>query len=71
MSMAQMYLGLPHDVLSDVEPPTTDPKIRIRIGLDYMERAAQAGERNAMVYLARAYDTGFNLPDPSMKDVSR
>jgi TPR repeat protein len=36
-----------------------------------MERAAQAGERSAMVYLAKAYDTGLNLPDPAMKDVSR
>ena len=71
MSMARMYLDLPHDILSDVEPPSHEPKIRIRIGLDYMERAAQAGERTAMVYLAKAFDTGLNLPDPSMKDVSR
>ena len=71
MSMARRYLDLPHDILSDVEPPSHEPKIRIRIGLDYMERAAQAGERTAMVYLAKAFDTGLNLPDPSMKDVSR
>ena len=71
MAMAQMYCGLPHDILSDSEPPSSDPKIKVRIGLDYMERAAQAGERSAMVYLARAYDTGLNLPDTSMKDVSR
>ena len=71
MALAQMYCGLPHDILSDVEPPTADQRIRIRIGLDYMERAAQSGERSAMVYLARAFDTGLNLPDPEMRDVTR
>ena len=70
MALAQMYNGMPHDILSEVEPPINiDPKAKIRIGLDYMERAAQAGERSAMVYLARAYDNGFNLPEPAMRSV--
>lgn len=71
MALAKMYCGLPHDILSEVDPPSTDPRIRARIGLDYMERAAQSGERSAMVYLARAFDTGLNLPDSEMRDVSR
>ena len=35
------------------------------VGLDYMERAANAGDRASMVYLANAYDTGQNLVDPT------
>ena len=57
-----MYYGLPHDILNEVEPPgNLDQKVKTRFGLDYMERAAQSGERSAMVFLARAYDTGYNL----------
>ena len=33
------------------------------IGLDYMERAANAGDRASMLFLAHAYDTGQNLVD--------
>ena len=41
-------------------------------GLDYMERAAHAGERSAMVYMARAYDTGLNLANPEAdRSISR
>ena len=37
-----------------------------------MERAAHAGERSAMVYMARAYDTGFNLANPEAdRSISR
>ena len=30
-------------------------------GVDYMVMAAQAGDRNAMIFMARAYETGLNL----------
>ena len=37
-----------------------------------MERAAHAGERSAMVYMARAYDTGLNLANPEAdRSISR
>lgn len=31
------------------------------IGLDYLTRAANAGDVNSVLYLAKAYDTGLNL----------
>ena len=31
----------------------------------------QSGQRSAMVYMARAYDTGLNLPDPTLRSVSK
>ena len=31
------------------------------VGLDYMLQAAEAGDRSAMIYVARAFDTGDNL----------
>ena len=41
-ALANMYLGMPHDILSDVEAPEhLEDKVKTRIGLDYMERAAQ------------------------------
>ena len=41
-----------------------DERSSVAKGLDYMERGAHAGERFAMVYVARAYDTGHNLVHP-------
>ena len=31
------------------------------IGLDFMVQAADAGDRNAMIYMAKAFDCGDNL----------
>ena len=44
---------------------SSDGRSSVAKGLDYMERAAHAGERFAMVYVARAYDTGHNLVHPA------
>ena len=33
----------------------------IDVGLDYMLQAAEAGDRSAMIYMARAFNTGENL----------
>ena len=33
----------------------------VDIGMDYMLQAAEAGDRSAMIYVAKAFDTGFNL----------
>ena len=40
-------------------------------GLDYMQRAANAGERSAMVYLAKAFDTGYNLAKPDDQSIAK
>ena len=67
VNMARIYCDLPHDILSDLareDCPADDESDAIRIGIDFMERAASAGERAAMVYMAKAYDTGLNMPNP-------
>lgn len=37
----------------------TDQKSK---GVHYMEMAADAGDRSAVLFMAEAYETGFNLP---------
>ena len=46
-----------------VEPSETGEKERLILGFRYMEQAASAGDRSSMVYVARAFDSGLNLPD--------
>ena len=57
----------PYHFRADVTRDDTsadDEEDAILTGLDYMERAANAGDRVSMVFLANAYDTGQNLVDP-------
>ena len=49
--------------LSQVEPPEENEKDRASKGFHYLEKAATAGERSSLVYVARAFDTGLNLPE--------
>jgi len=72
LNIAKIYCRLPHDILSNVtaedemkKDDCSDERSSVAKGLDYMERAAHAGERFAMVYVARAYDTGHNLVHPA------
>ncbi|KAK2154375.1 hypothetical protein LSH36_269g00033 [Paralvinella palmiformis] len=59
LTMANLYLGIPQDVLVNFTiQPSEDHKIQ---GVDYMIMAAEAGDRSAMVYLARAFETGIGL----------
>lgn len=62
VSLARMYCGMPHDILSEVsidEEPLTKAEKEKR-GLEYMEMAAEANDRAAMVFVARSYDLGTN-----------
>lgn len=59
VTLARLYLGMPKDVLVAC---TVQPKPEhVDIGLDYMVQAAELGDRSAMIYLAKAFDTGENL----------
>jgi len=63
VNVARIYAGIPRDILSEVSAEDEiknddDTRTAAAKGLDYMERAAHAGERSAMVYMARAYDQG-------------
>ncbi|EFX89875.1 hypothetical protein DAPPUDRAFT_299989 [Daphnia pulex] len=59
ITMARVALNLPHDVLPDLVLEETDHNFDM--GVDYMRMAAAAGDRAAIVYLAKAYDTGKGL----------
>lgn len=63
VSVARMYCGLPHDILSDVtidnDNTLTEAEKQLR-GLSFMEKAAQAMDRAAMVFMAKSYDLGIN-----------
>ena len=60
---ARMFFGLPHDILSDIlitDDTTMTESQRFQNGLKYMEHAAEAMERSAIVFMAQSYDLGIN-----------
>ena len=60
---ARMFFGLPHDILSDIlitDDTTMSESQRFQNGLKYMEHAAEAMERSAIVFMAQSYDLGIN-----------
>ena len=60
---ARMFFGLPHDILSDVlitEDSSMSESQKFQNGLKYMEHAAEAMERSAIVFMAQSYDLGIN-----------
>ncbi|XP_074647472.1 eukaryotic elongation factor 2 kinase-like isoform X2 [Tubulanus polymorphus] len=66
ITMARLYLGLPRDVLINCEVQTTDENISI--GLHYMEKAAEGGDRGSMIFLAKSFETGENVGGPSFRN---
>ncbi|XP_061182079.1 eukaryotic elongation factor 2 kinase-like isoform X1 [Saccostrea echinata] len=59
VTMARLYLGIDRDVLVNcVVEPSDEHTNR---GVDFMVEAAEAGDRGAMVYMARAFETGQGL----------
>ncbi len=70
-TLAHIYLGMAHDLLSEVDPPEEASEDEKRaIGFRYVLKAAVAGDRDSMVFVARAFDTGCNLDDPSRKSAA-
>ncbi|KAK7083840.1 Eukaryotic elongation factor 2 kinase [Halocaridina rubra] len=63
-TMANLHMGLPHDILPDIE--LDEDKKDAEVGYDYLLMAAEANDRAAMIHVAKAFDTGFGLP-PSRK----
>ncbi|XP_070580625.1 LOW QUALITY PROTEIN: eukaryotic elongation factor 2 kinase-like [Ptychodera flava] len=59
IAVAHIYLQLPNDVLPEISVKESDENTNE--GVDYMIMAAEAGDRSAMVHVAKAYDTGINL----------
>lgn len=56
ITLARLYLGLQRDVLADC-PMEVD----IDKGLTYMTMAAENGDRDSMLHLAKAFETGIGL----------
>lgn len=59
VAMAEIYLQLPHDLLAAVTVQESDEATNR--GVEYMLKAATLGDRQAMVYMAKAYETGNGL----------
>lgn len=53
ITMARLYLGLPRDVLTECSQ-----EVDIDKGLTYMTLAAENGDRDSMLHLAKAFETG-------------
>jgi len=59
ITLARIALQLPNDVLPDI---TLEPSLEnTDMGLDFMQLAALAGDRGAIIVLAKAYDSGEGL----------
>ena len=68
ITMAKIYAGMPHDILTEIEAPEKESESeRAQKAYAYFEEAAYKGDRASMVYVARALDTGNNLGDPARK----
>ncbi|MPC14758.1 Eukaryotic elongation factor 2 kinase [Portunus trituberculatus] len=65
-TMAQLHLGLPHDTLPGIQ--LDDNKCELELGFDYMQTAAEAKDRAAMIYISKAYETGIGLPKSRSKN---
>jgi len=58
-TLAKLYLGLQRDLFLNCTVNSNSEMIDR--GVDYMVMAAEAGDRNAMIFMARAFETGLNL----------
>nr|XP_019607220.1 PREDICTED: eukaryotic elongation factor 2 kinase isoform X1 [Rhinolophus sinicus]XP_019607221.1 PREDICTED: eukaryotic elongation factor 2 kinase isoform X1 [Rhinolophus sinicus] len=64
VGLGLMYSQLPHHILADVSVKETEENKTK--GFDYLLKAAEAGDRQSMILVARAFDTSQNLsPDRS------
>ncbi|MFT7812212.1 eukaryotic elongation factor 2 kinase isoform X2 [Arapaima gigas] len=62
VALGQTYLQLPHHILPDITMEDTEQN-RVK-GFNLLLQAAEAGDRQCMILVARAFDTGVNLsPD--------
>ncbi|XP_052761871.1 eukaryotic elongation factor 2 kinase-like isoform X2 [Mya arenaria] len=59
LTMAKLYLGMERDVL--INCVVAEDEDNVELGFDYMVQAADAGDRGAMIYVAKAFATGLNL----------
>jgi len=67
LTMARLYLGMQRDILVnyELEDDDTDNKAK---GASYMLMAANAGDRTAVIFMAEAFESGYNLPKYKTQD---
>jgi len=64
IAISSLYLGLPNDVLPGLNKLDVEELVPGHIedlGLDYLVCAANQGDVNSMLFLAKAFDCGLNL----------
>ncbi|XP_028990067.1 eukaryotic elongation factor 2 kinase isoform X4 [Betta splendens] len=66
IALGQCCLQLPHHILPDME--LEDNAGNRMKGFKYLLQAAEAGDRSSMITVARAFDTGINLPAGRKQD---
>ncbi|XP_028287501.1 eukaryotic elongation factor 2 kinase isoform X4 [Parambassis ranga] len=66
IALGQCLLQLPHHILPDME--LEDNAGNRKKGFKYLLQAAEAGDRSSMIIVARAFDTGINLPADRKQD---
>ncbi|XP_073684463.1 eukaryotic elongation factor 2 kinase isoform X3 [Garra rufa] len=66
VALGQCYLQLPHHILPEIELEASEENSRK--GFCFLMQAAEAGDRPSMILVARAFDTGFNLPSDRAMD---
>ncbi len=59
LAAARICLGLPHELLADLN--VEQDEHYDELGVDYMQTAAELGDRGAMLFLADAYEKGQPL----------
>ncbi|CAF0909096.1 unnamed protein product [Brachionus calyciflorus] len=57
VNIAKIYLGLPHDLLASYQEEN------IELGFNFLIQGADHEDKNSLFNLAKAYDTGVNLPN--------
>uniref|UniRef100_A0A3B3ZX54 Alpha-type protein kinase domain-containing protein n=1 Tax=Periophthalmus magnuspinnatus TaxID=409849 RepID=A0A3B3ZX54_9GOBI len=66
IALGLAYMQLPHHILPDME--MEDSAGNRSRGFRYLLQAAEAGDRSCMITVARAFDTGYNLPVDRKQD---
>nr|XP_026694351.1 eukaryotic elongation factor 2 kinase isoform X4 [Ciona intestinalis] len=69
LTLAQIYLGMPHDILSQVTLEQNEENTEK--GFDLVQSAAEAGDRNSMLITAKAFYTGIGLPPSKSRNYLR
>lgn len=69
LTLAKMYLGMPHDILTNVELEKCEENTCK--GFELMERAAEAGDLNSVFVMAQAFHKGSGLPPNKSIDYTK